>query len=406
MATLAIADPLVMAFGGAGWLSALRLASATRRERTRAAIACGAFVGLAVGTKYLAALTVAIPIGVAAAIFLVTGRRRPFVTSTLLPLTIVVAAAGSVFLPWAARNTVLTGSPLYPYFDHSDAETTRIATNIGGLGLAPDRSIAALSIGSMGTKGVAERVGPQFLWLVPLWLLDLHRRRATDDGRRGLMLALGAVVGLIGFATVPPLGRFITPVLVPLAALGAAAWCEQISSAPRVLRLVAAGGLLAVLVGGLNPVRTSFALDQLAVATGIDDSADLLRREVSSWSAMETANALLPANSHLLLVAEARTYGFQCDITVQDSFAQPLLVTLSHEVRSGAELLDRLRALGITHVLISRREMERLGPDHDASRYFEDRDPRSRAVLDDALRGLEPIWSDTSCQLLAMPEGQ
>lgn len=404
MATVAIADPLVMAFGGAAWLSALRLGSDVHTERNRAAIACGAFVGLAIGTKYLAALTVAIPIGATVALALAAVRRgNTSIRATFMPLIVVVAVAGAAFLPWATRNAAVTGAPLYPYFTGTHSDVTRVAADIGDLDLSFARMVAAMSVGSVGVTGFAGRVGPQFLWLVPLVIFDLGRRRSTHHGARGLWLAAGVIAGLVGFAVVPPLGRYLAPLLVPLAALAAAAWGEQLSSASTSGNAIAHAVLLAVLVGGLNPMRMAYVVPQLGVATGVETPDDLLRRDVSSWAAMEAANRLLPAGSHLLLVAESRSYGFECDVTVQDSFAQPLLDTVADASSSSQELLTRLRNLGITHVLVSLREMQRLAPEGNPTRYFQPHDSRSRAVLDHALGRLRPLWRDASCQLFAVP---
>ncbi len=404
MATLALADPVVMMFGGAAWLAGRRLVMGERAWSVRQGAVMGAFLSLAVGTKYLAGLTVAVPIAVGTGVAAWIAVRSGAATRKVwVSLSMCVMVSALVFLPWAVRNTAMAGAPLYPYFSEGQPETEARALGVSRLGFDVSHLRVVASVGSVGTQGHAARVGPVYLWLVPIILVDVVRRRGSSEGPGILLLACGALSGLVGFTLVPSYGRFLAPVLVVLAALGGAAWAEQIGRVSRGFRAAATAALLVVLVGGLNPVRMSYVLPQLSVATGGLSAERLLAQGVSSWSAMRAANSMLPSDAVLLLVAETRSFGFEHTVIVEDPFGVPLLVELAEQSSSAADLLDRLRSQGITHVVANWREAERLVGGGDPGSFLQTADSRSQEVLAEAMAAMTPIWENSAVQILALP---
>lgn len=404
MATLALADPIVMMFAGAAWISVRRLTARGDVWSQRDAAAVGALVALAFGSKYLAGLTVALPVGAALAIAAFRATRSgTSVRRVGLSLTTCALAGALVFSPWAARNLVETGAPLYPYFAGQNRDADTRAHGVSRLGFDVRHLQAAVTIGAVGTEGHAARVGPVFLWLAPLVLLDVLRRRTSREGLTLVMLTAGTTVGLMGWTLAPPYGRFLAPVLVALSALSAAAWAVQLESSRRLVRGAVSASLFLVLVGGLNPVRMAYVRPQLEVATGVRSADELLARGVSSWSAMKASNRLLPPGAVLLLVAETRSFGFERQVIVEDPFGVPFLVELAERSSSTADLIGLLREHGVTHVLVNRREAERLTGHPDVSQYLRCRDPHSQKVLNGAIDLMQPIWEDGSAQIMVVP---
>src|SRR5262249_5455927 len=83
----------------------VRMVRESTESAIRWAIASGLLAGFACGFKYTAIPTVALPMLVA---WLIAGRAR---LPAALAFTIASAAA---FAPWAIRNTINTGNPVFP----------------------------------------------------------------------------------------------------------------------------------------------------------------------------------------------------------------------------------------------------------------------------------------------------
>ena len=74
---------------------------------------------------------------------------------------------------------------------------------------------------------------------------------------------------------------------------------------------------------------------------------------------MNDANANLPANARVLMVYEARPWLLHRAAVYNTVFDDSELLRLAQGARNGAEVADRLRAAGITHVLVNPAELKR-----------------------------------------------
>jgi hypothetical protein len=405
LATWAAADLAVVFFLVAALLM-LRLAT---RDAALAGspsfwLLVGAVVGLAVGCKYLAGLTVAVPIGIAALLVRLPHRGVGRLRRTVL---VVVGAAVSL-APWLLRNAVTTGEPVYPFLPgafaaglaaHGMAEVSRVAALIPGTAWAHPTASQLATLTTFGPVGDAGAIGPAYLALLPAAAWAVWR------GRRSFA-AIVAVVGaaaVAGWAVGPPTGRYLLPALVPLAALAGAGVQRCRAAGSRPLRRWT-GGLLAVItawsaLGGTTPLE----LSRLSCTLGRGSVDEIMARYASYWPAVRVVNERLPADARVLLVGESRVMYLERDVVVDDPFVTPLLVTLAESLPTAPALAAEMRRRGITHVLLNRLEAARIAALNQRSDYFSPLSPAARARLEEFFeRCLEPVASAGPVEVLAV----
>jgi len=115
MSSLAAADLGVAAFGVGAILAVLRITE-DPQQAIRWAAAGGGFAGFAAGCKYLALGSVAIPVGIVAAIVASKngGKFSPRVRRCLSSAAVFLLALSLTVGPWLVRNAVATGNPVHP----------------------------------------------------------------------------------------------------------------------------------------------------------------------------------------------------------------------------------------------------------------------------------------------------
>jgi len=369
--TWAAADLGVAAFGGA----CLVMVTAPDAGAQRPAwwVLAGALAGVAAGCKVLALATVALP----AFLALLAARGRRARAAGLW-----MAGAAVAFAPWMVRNWSATGNPVYPFLggvfataEGSDAPPDlgdRIARTSASL---PDPA-RFLTLGTFAPAGDAGSIGPVYLALLPLaaWAALRPRRRAEA------LLGVIALGGLAGWGAGPLLGRYLIPVLVPLAALAVAGWRRVTTAAGPLrpwLQALLAGALAWSLLGGLSPIE----LTRIACTLGRESGSELLRRYATYWPAVAFVNRELPTGARVLLVGESRCFGIERSVVVEDPFHTPLLAELAEASRAGSEIGVRLHAMGVTHVLFNTQEAQRIAALNRRDDYFAPLTPAARTRL-------------------------
>jgi hypothetical protein len=369
---LAGSDLGVTAFAMAAVLSLFPGSSELAVNGRRASIA-GVFTGLAVGCKYLALATVAVPLLVATAALTAwttappAGRLRGAALATLAFGIGVVLLAG----PWFVRNALVTGNPTYPYFAsvfRPSAADEGIATGIGDFGFNRDKIEIALTLGTFARRGHSGDLGPVHLWLSPLVLIWAwrHRRRPRVMATVALIIA-----GIVLWSFGPPLGRYLLPTIALLAASIGAAWTDLLGGLDAGLRAFLTGVLAALLVANCNPARAEYLPKQLACFAGAASDEAFLEANCTQLEAVRAANAELPDDALLLLVGEPRVYGLERAFIVEDAFHVPLLVEIADDSTSPADIALRLRQLGVTHLLFNHAEARRIAAVEGRDRYLE-----------------------------------
>lgn len=381
----------------------------TPRTAGNAAIRAGVFAGLALGCKYLAAITVAIPVAVMLVLVALLRNRVDGVKKSLCAGAVCTASALLVFLPWMARNTVLTGNPLHPYLEHaigSDDASAGIpgdlARRVGGIEVNRDRLLALVTLGTVNPKGHMGDPGPVFLWLMPLWVLG------ASTGRYRVLLRVllaGFLLGVCGWALAPPLGRYLAPLLALAAAGSAAGFAGAAAKWRPWLRTSALVLLVSACLSNLNPARAAYLGPQLRGALGSEDPDLLFRRHHSGWGAVVHVNERLPRDARVLLVSESRVWGLERSFHVQDPFRQPLLVQLAKKHRDDRAIILELRRRGFSHVFVNWSEMNRMEVMHGETGLFQTSEPDVREVLRELFsEQLSPVFSDGSAAIFRVPD--
>lgn len=405
LATWAAADLAVVLFFVAALL-ALQLGARDAALGAKPALwlLTGALVGLAVGCKYLAGFTVAVPVGVAALLVGVPRGGLGRVGRTVL----VVAGATASLGPWLVRNALATGDPVYPFLPdvfaaglaaHGMVDMAGVAALIPGAGWEHPTASQLATLTSFAPVGDAGAIGPWYLALLPAaaW--------AAWRGRRSLapVLAAAGAVAIAGWAVGPPTGRYLLPALVPLAALAGAGVQRCLGGVmPAARRWI--GGLLAAVavwsaLGGTTPLE----LSRLAVTLGRGSADEVMAHYASYWPAVRIFDERLPADARVLLVGESRVMYLERDVAVDDPYVTPLLVSLAESAPSAAAMAAELRRQGITHLLVNRQEAARIAALNRRSEYLAPLSPAARERLDGLFsRCLDPIASAGAVEVFAL----
>ncbi len=358
-------------------------------SKRRVALA-GALVGAAVGCKLVAGLTVALPLAVLTAL----APRRVPVRRRLSRVAVLTVMAALVYFPWGVRAASHFGDPFYPYLGHllgRPGTSEAVVAGLGGFSRGAFDPVAVMTLRTFAPRGEAGAIGPLWLAALPLALWSAAR----DRRRLGLALMAAVTAGVVGWTITPQLGRYLLPVLVLLAAPVAAGWVRALArigtgAAARRLTVTLA---VFVMLWGAQGGLTSEAAVRAAATLGRGDERALLERYVTILPGIEWLNAHLGAGSKVLLVGEARSFGIEADVVVEDPFQIPYLVELARSSSSPDEMARRLAAQGITHLVMNRQEARRIAALNGRSEYF--------APLNDATRTRLAEFFDRECTVLA-----
>jgi 4-amino-4-deoxy-L-arabinose transferase-like glycosyltransferase len=327
-----------------------------RRDASAAALRmAGLFAGACVAVRYPAAL---VPIAMALLVWLPAPWHRW--RSKVRATAVLAAFATFVLSPWLVRNAVFTGNPLAPtaqtvfhragqeYFNPTALAQSVAFTHAAGFGrgiddflLLPVNLTLRARIGDYTAFGF--RAGVLYVaGALAFLVLGGDRRSAAGTSSK----LAGIITVFWFFAAQEP--RYLLPALC-LAAIAGGIGLDLLLARRRgpalLLWLIPAAALLHAQWSAivLLPYRYGYALGGLSVA---------------GFESQEPALALVPALRHvmgpgdrLLPIHEARGYFYRGLDYVPAS--PPEVMQLVHEAPTPAALADRLRALGITHVLVN-----------------------------------------------------
>ncbi|MCU0290728.1 MAG: hypothetical protein MUF10_01870 [Thermoanaerobaculaceae bacterium] len=376
-ATWAVADLGAAAWGAAAALSVVLASRELSGRRWGVTALAGGLAGAAAGAKILALLTVVAPVGVLAVLLSADAWRRRWRTALVFGAGAALTLGG-----WLVRNAVTSGYPLYPFSTLGAVPGLPSAAHAGqpprllqgSLNLTFPKLLHVLALDPAADDNDAGALGPAVAVLIlPALLLALRRRSRTVSS----LLASG-VIGLVGWGAGPLLGRYAAPVLVLLAVPAAWAWTRLRLVLSRDLRRPADWALAGLLAWTGLGLVTSIQSERLACSLGAASSDELMRRNVSYWTAIPFVNRELPAQARILMVAEARGLHLDRDLLVEDPFQQPLLVELANRSPDTSALAAELRRRGVTHVLVNWHEAARMAVLQGRDDYFGGLSPGGR----------------------------
>lgn len=269
----------------------------------------------------------------------------------LLAAVILVAALPS--LPWLIRAWILGGDPMIPFGYRWFAETTwnRCAdllhrAHFAYVGVGRVRSVSSLGIALQLVALYASGI-----WLSLAWPLTLLRLLGGEFGdKRRLvfwLLAAGALLTVVQ-AVLFPMPRFFV-MAQAVGAIVAAACTWPLLTRGRG-RARAAMAILLVFVTMLGLAHAASArFDAPRVVLGLESESAALSRGLPEYAAMAWANQHLPINARVLNWSLRGSFLARDQAPVDPAF-QGLLDFGA--LTDAQRFLARLRALGITHLLV------------------------------------------------------
>ncbi|MFT5424730.1 MAG: hypothetical protein ACI89L_002528 [Phycisphaerales bacterium] len=366
--TLAYNEMAVVLLGAGAMLVALDHRGGPRAR----GVLCAVLVGVACGCKPTALLFVAPPVG------LVLLMRVP--RSQWLPVIVLGVLAGVLTLsPWLVRNQIATGNPVFPAMTGTlgpgHYTTDQVARYAGAHeydGSVIDRvrllvwadPAAAIDSPMVGRfRGLGN---PQWFVLAPFGLLGLGMLAARPGTRRAAAwLGLGLLLQLIAWAAFTHLqSRFLLPCVLTLCpAIGVALALSVRSRAAAawvgVLVVLAQTSATAVLFAQQHHQRGGPNL-RLASGTAIDTGRPADPAVIATVPSAYI-NTQLPADSVVYLLGDATPFYYERRVVYNTTYdAWPLGEAITADPGSPDAWTESLRALGITHVLVSPGELGRL----------------------------------------------
>jgi hypothetical protein len=337
-------DVALAAFGTAAIFAWVRL---NERPSASAAVVAGLCAGLALGVKYPAIVLCALLFATVAARVLTDrkttrqGARTPWLTLAAIYLLTAVAVGGC----WYLRAFIYTGNPVFPYFraafggagiDEVLGASKRplpvtfwnLITAIVPLSLQPDRF-----------DSFSHQFGPFFLLFLPLVFVYRTPRRILA------LLALGYAF-LIICLTQRQSMRFVLIAVGPMSIAVAyfAVILSRRSTIPARL-------MIAILVAAMG-FQTALALARsrhaLTVLAGRESTTEFLARREPTFAVGQWAAQNLPRDARLI-GQDHRGFYFPRDYTME--LAHRRRTGLGQQGESPAQIIDRLRATGFTHIL-------------------------------------------------------
>ncbi|MBI5651726.1 MAG: glycosyltransferase family 39 protein [Chloroflexi bacterium] len=323
----------------------------------------GAFAGLALGTKYTAAI-VPVAMGI---VYLV--RQKNWAWSHL------VALVGMTILfafPWYARNWIFMGNPIYPFLfggRYWDAFRNQLyAGSASGFSGEPWRlALAPWEATILGQEGKAmyeATITPLLLAVLPLLLIVWRKetRAITQRALQHIFVFVGILFAfwLLGLYYSDGLKqtRLLFPAF-PAFCLIAALTLERLSaldvpqfSLARVTRWIVLFVLVLTLLGQLLGV---IQLNPLPHLLGFESRQAYLAQRLTPagyWDAMQFLGTLPTPRVYFLW--EPRAYYVPDQVVTQPDEVLDLFPHLRYQYRDAARIARALRAQGYEYVLVNR----------------------------------------------------
>ena len=340
-------------------------------------------MGLTLSTKATALGTVALlALGLLFWRVRVRGQTPPRALAKVAVWCLLALTVGS---PWYIKSAVYTGNPVYPFYPRIFPSRHWNT----GLGDIYDVSNAGFGVGATTKEIHSPTQGVLIPWNLTMYLLPGHLTTSPHPFNE-VQTPLAALSPLLLAALFFP--AFLGRAPVAIKALGLYALCSlalwfmtveyvrYLLPTLPVLCLLAAWVLASAWEGrlrsryalaGLGACSLAFTLFigaelvrlQAPVVFGWQSRAQYLEHDLSGYPAMQFINTQLPTNAKIVLYGHP--FGFYCDKPYLWGDAQHSTLIPYDTFHSAEDLSAYLQKIGVTHILINRRNL----PPPDAPGY-------------------------------------
>jgi hypothetical protein len=361
MQSLGVVDLSIAAFliFGAVWLR-----QALQDHAWQPAIYSGISFGIALGSRYQAVILTSLIVATILVEHLFRAQRL-LPSRRVIQQLILVGLLVTVFVcPWIIRNNVHVGNPVYPFMqgifggsEWSMAQDSRLRTEALGPQLKDlPAAQAILSPVMLLFASPSNRLLGTIILLGALIALASPSRE----------IRITAILGLVGLifwglirptAGVPLLRYNLATLALLLAAAGAVLGSGKIPAKAGVT-------IAAVLSCGsfmLSMVQLQRFMPVAQALTEPQTWEALREANVPAWAAMEYANQHLdPVRDKILVIGETRAFWLHIPFVAPSAFNGPQLDEIFGGNSEPSAWKQKVEHLGITHLLISYPEFQRL----------------------------------------------
>jgi hypothetical protein len=334
----------------------------THEDSQRWAACAGLLCGFAAGTKYNV-------LPVAALFVLLHAWRSLRLGRGLKGTALMSGCAAAAFSPWLLKNVLFFGNPLYPFLTGVFGGAEHIADWAGFLDASGSRNLGATLSNWAGWKEfllqpwttstgdwpLGDWPGPVFILLLPL--VVLIRLRAAPE--RVVVAAAGGGYLLWGLAS--RLVRYMLPSF-PMLSLCAALTVRRGVLPGWARHLAWAAALYAGLFNFEAAYNQGSGIEQWRYLRGEIPKSDYLKTQrvtygLPYYAAAEFINRKLPPKARVLLLGESRSFYIERDVIAATVFDYNPFWGAVRESKTPEELLSKVRAMGITHIFMSARQL-------------------------------------------------
>lgn len=321
--------------------------------------AAGLLAGMALASKYTVAQIYLVP---ALLLFAAGACRTAWKNGKRLTTAAALLFALVPLCFWLGKNVWFYGNPLEPFFESVFRPQDAVAIAREKFYI---RSHGPQSFFSAQYWQTLPLRAGSFGWilLAPVAGVPLARNRAVCLRILGLCATAFLLWNLVRYSQ----DRFLLPAIMLLIVAGV----EVLAAMPGRIVGVLIGGIMVLISAGalwLHAARMANGgeftyLQTFQPCPRMQDKAGIqfYRANLGPIGEVATSAAAgLPARAKLLLVYEARPYLFPRDCLYNTVFDDSVLLKLADGAGSGQEIQQRLRASGITHVIVNREELRRL----------------------------------------------
>jgi len=361
----------------------------------QSAVLAGLAFGLAIGSRYQAIVHVSWIIAVLGIENRLSKQPVSF-ASLIRPMIIMGALVGLLLAPWAIRNYVHLGNPVFPLMQSVWSSTT---TEWSADQMAKWNSVTfGPSFGALTRMQQA---------LAPIGLLLIQ----PANGLFGTALILGAIIGISVSRTQVRLASFLglsglliwgflrpsagsallrfnaLSILFLLAATGAILGSEWFPArAARLSGLALSAGSIII---AIIHVQSGLPAAQSLIDAGTH--AALRVTSVPSWEAFEYVNEKLDRqHDKILLIGETRAFWLHVPYIAPSPINGPQLDRIFGGNTGPGDWAQEFSQLGVTHLLVSKSEVERW---HKQYRYLDLTDEQAEK-LNRWIEALPKVFDD------------
>lgn len=388
------------------WLALYALINWISRKETGWLLLCGMFTGITASIKYFGVHT-GFVIGLSVIIYLFWKRFHtpPFRKEKIPPIP-PLEGGGAGFRsekggtgfrlfwyfalpalligsPWYIKNLIWTGNPIYPFWfggGEWDSAMLQRYMSYYHLQFATFREslwfflqLPWNLVFQINTPGHIP-IGPIFLLFLPLLLFV---RRVPPLIK--YLLAFSLVFMLLWYNTSPQ-SRFLITIF-PFLSIATGYTIENLSGDSKRMWPKRIGYVILSLLMFSNVcwelIYVHRYFSPFKVIMGEESTSEYLsRHHPDLYPITQYANETLPLDAQILYIGDTRGYYANRKFIANSAHDKTVIVELTHQATTIDDLADKLRVLGITHIIFNKREGSRLHKDY---KYLQWKTPEDEA---------------------------